>query len=608
MLYLLPEPGSLRMDEGSFTMSAETRIVLDRVDSSMMRTMAQQLQKEIEHACGVRLPVLCGQARPGDISLAYGPVKLPVRATAVGAYALEIAPEGVTVRGTDASAQLWGVQTLRQIVRQCGWTLPALTIEDAPVFEHRGFYHDVTRGRIPTLAWLRQLADEMCLYKLNQLQLYVEHTYLFRDLTELYSTAGTPLTAEEILELREYCASRGIELVPSLSSFGHLFELLRTKRFLPLCERTDAADMPSTMPNRMAHHTIDPTNPESLKLVTAMIDEYLPLFSSPYFNICADETFDLGKDRNQGKEERTLYMGFVKALCEHVASKGRIPMFWGDIVLKFPEALSELPPQTICLNWGYSADVREDSTRILAQAGAKQYVCPGVSSWNQWIPRIRTSYENIRRMAEYGVKYGAEGLLNTDWGDYGHISDPRFSLPGLIFGACAAWNGALPECDELMACISRLTYGDCSGKMVACMAALSEAQVYGWWSLVRRKDWAQGVLEGAGDVPPMQSQPEEKLAEADEAIRAAEEVLRSCCLSADVTARPVMARLLGAAEAIRLWNCAGHAVSCGRKDVALAKVLEGWLYRYEQSWREVSKESELWRIRDVTVWYACQLR
>ena len=57
---------------------------------------------------------------------------------------------------------------------------------------------------------------------MNQLQLYVEHTYLFRNISELWRDE-TPLTAEEILKLDAYCQERHIDLVPSLASFGHLY-------------------------------------------------------------------------------------------------------------------------------------------------------------------------------------------------------------------------------------------------------------------------------------------------------------------------------------------------------------------------------------------------
>ena len=38
------------------------------------------------------------------------------------------------------------------------------------------------------------------------------------------------------------------------------------------------------------------------------------------------------------------------------------------------------------------------------------------------------------------MKYGAVGYLVTDWGDYGHVNDPRMAVSGMIFGAQCAWN------------------------------------------------------------------------------------------------------------------------------------------------------------------------
>lgn len=601
MLHLLPKPRHLRFEDGAFMLTPDLCIVLSEGCGSLARTGAKQLQAETASACGLHVDIRAGSARAGDIRLTVE------AAEPAEGYHLRITAEEVCVAGHDEEGLLHGVQTLRQIIRQSGWTLPALTIDDAPDYPVRGFYHDQTRGRVGTMDWLKRLADEACFYKLNQLQLYVEHTYLYRDLTELWATAVDPLTAEDIMALDDYCAQRGVELVPSMSSFGHLLELLRTKTYAPLCE-TEASDrMPSTMYNRMAHLTIDPCNPASFELIASMLDEYMALFRTRRFNICADETFDLGKGRNQGKDERGLYMGFVKQLCAHVSARGRTPMFWGDIVLKFPDALAELPEGTICLNWGYSAGETEDAARTFAQAGATQYVCPGVCGWNQWIPLMNSSHENIRRMAEYGRKYGAAGLLNTDWGDFGHINDPRFSLPGMVAGACASW-GELPAPDDLWQALSVVVYGDRSGQALRHVAALSEQHVYRWWNIVCHKDWQQGCLKRPKGDSPLSHAEDARIQVADEAITLAEEGLRACCLHMDAAHRPMIANWLVAAEGIRLWNHVGHGITAGCKDASLAARLERWLHRYEVMWREVSRESELWRVRDVAKWYADELR
>ena len=606
-MYLLPVPRSLQMQEGFFKLNLDSKIVLDWELPTLGRTGAKQLKQEILASCGVSLDLLSGEGRKGDLFLTISECE-PAQG-----YTLEITEDAVVLKGNDAAGLLNAVQTLRQIIQQCGWDLPCLTIEDSPFYPNRGFYHDVTRGRTPTMSFLKQLADQACLYKINQLQLYVEHTYLFRDITEMWRV-GTPLTAEEIMELDDYCFERGIELVPSLSSFGHLCELLRTKSYCDLCELENADQTPSTMPARMLHHTLNPIDPRSIELAKKMIAEFMPLFRSRQFNLCADETFDLGKGRSKEAMEKQgesqLYIGFVKELAEFIVSKGRRPMFWGDIVVRFADAVKVLPEGTICLNWAYHPTVTEDSARILAQAGAIQYMCPGVCGWNQLMNLHRASYENITRMARFGKAWNAIGLLNTDWGDFGHINDPRFSLPGMIYGAHFGWSDVELSFEEINQAISNLAYTDRSGKVVCLLGSMSGCDVFSWNPIVKHKDYQQGVLDPILDTgkDPLESCDASKVSEANAKLDEIISELRKCCMTMDSSMRPMLECWQIAAEGVKVWNLVGASVQAGKKDAALAEKLERWYALYERMWRTVSQESELWRIRDVMGWYADQLR
>ena len=601
-MHLLPIPKRIQQSDGVFFLSPHTEIVIQDRNSALIRTASEQLQNEIKTAGGIEADILAGCAQEGDISLSCAQ-GLPAQG-----YRLTISPQQIILVGGTCAGVLHGVQTLRQIIRQYGCTLPAVTIEDSPDLPVRGFYHDVTRGRVPTLAYLKQLADEACLYKINQLQLYIEHTYLFRDLSEL-GMVGDTLTAQEIMALDDYCAERGIELVPSLSTFGHLLELLRTKTYAPLCEYENAEEYPSTMSNRMYHLTINPEDPRSYDLITGMIDEFMQLFRSRLFNICADETFDLGKGRNQILHEQIgekgLYMGFVKKICQHVVSRGRVPMFWGDIVIRFADALTELPPETICLNWSYSPTVEETWTRTLSERGAKQYVCPGVWGWNQVMNRMRCGWDNISRMASYGKKYGAIGLLNTDWGDYGHINDPRFSLPGMIYGAQHSWSSAEVTFEQVNEGISVLAYGDHSGKILSIIAGMENCDVYRWRDLAKNKEYIQGVFHEDEPVPLTIANHDlyQTVAEANAALDKIIIALKQSACSMGDNARHMIQCWLIAAEGIQLWNLVAEKTVNHHKDAALAAQLENWYHLYERMWREVSKESELWRIRDMVRWY-----
>lgn len=61
------------------------------------------------------------------------------------------------MRITGGEAGVWyGCQTLLQMAAQCGAVLPAVTIEDEPDIPNRGFYHDITRGRVPKLSFLKK--------------------------------------------------------------------------------------------------------------------------------------------------------------------------------------------------------------------------------------------------------------------------------------------------------------------------------------------------------------------------------------------------------------------------------------------------------------------
>ena len=63
-------------------------------------------------------------------------------------------------------------------------------IEDEPDFKYRGFYHDITRGKIPKVETIKRLIDNMAYYKLNSLQLYVEHTYEFKEFSDDIERTG----------------------------------------------------------------------------------------------------------------------------------------------------------------------------------------------------------------------------------------------------------------------------------------------------------------------------------------------------------------------------------------------------------------------------------
>ena len=384
----------------------------------------------------------------------------------------------ITIDAKGEKGAFYAVQTLRQIVKNGYYDVKE--INDSPDFEARGFYYDITRGRIPTLESLKRLVDTLAYHKINMLQLYVEHVFPFKEYDGIYQRTGC-ITAEETRELDAYCKENYIELVPSLSCFGHLYELLQTEKYKHLCELPDYEPQTIYWQQRMAHHTIDPSNPESFELIKSLIDQYMPLFTSDKFNICCDETFDLGKGRNQGKEVGELYVGFVKKILDYVRSKGKTPMMWGDVINAHSDLIDELG-ETIFLSWGYDANIKPDTVNKLRDANKVQYVCPGCSNWTSLIEMAHVSIPNIYKMTKYGYEAGAKGVLNTCWGDYGHISPIYACMYSIIYGAARSWN-ATCEYENYDAAMDLLYYGNEGASSIVKALAKSYRSCY-WYELV----------------------------------------------------------------------------------------------------------------------------
>lgn len=615
-MYLIPYPAKLEEREGAFLFTYETWLDVEPGCSGLVSRQAALFNEEVKKILGYSAMLRRGAGQPGDIVLRRDD------SMKKQSYVLDIAESGIVLTGEESG--LWhGLQTLRQILEQNGAVLPALHIEDAPDIENRGYYFDAARGRVPKLDWLKKLADRMAYYKMNQLQIYIEHSYLFRGMTELWRD-DTPLTAAEIMELDHYCAERGIELVPSLSSFGHLYKLLSTKEYAHLCELEDSDKQPFSLKGRMHHHTINATNPESLVLIKGMIREYMELFSSRQFNICADETFDLGRGKSREAVEKLgkdrVYINYVKELAQFLIDNGRRPMFWGDIILGFPEMVKELPPEMICLNWGYAWNQREEETKRMYEAGAVQYCCPGCCGWNQLVTLNWNSYNNVSRLCRYAVKYGAIGLLNTDWGDFLHVNHPDFSRVGMIYGAAFSWNAQIPSYEEINRQISRVEYHDSSEKLVEIVAKIQENVGFEWEAacsyrelVMGNEEFAQFFKDKIVEFMPKMEGVDEKNAR----LLEIQKELYGQIVHMDSDKKELVKPYIVAAEGIRLFNELGKVVTAadfGMKFDAmpdnwgLAKSLETWLYYYKEMYRKISQESELRRIQALVCWYGDYLR
>jgi hypothetical protein len=201
-----------------------------------------------------------------------------------------------------------------------------------------------------------------------------------------------------------------------------------------------------------------------------LYDELLPNFSSQFFNIGGDETWDLGKGHSkklcEAKGKRRVYFDFLKKIQRQVSARGKKMMFWGDIILKYPELIRELPKNVVALTWGYEANHPFDAEAAqFAKAKIPFYVCPGTSTWQTLVGKHDNAFANLRAAAKAGKKFGATGFLNTDWGDGGHPQPLAVSWPLFAAGAALAWNSRTLDKKNLISVLSRDVFEDATGKI-----------------------------------------------------------------------------------------------------------------------------------------------
>lgn len=534
-------------------------------------------------------------------------------------YSLIISKERICIEASEHSGVMYAFKTLEEIIDEYKTELPCVKIFDFPSFKNRGFYYDVTRGKVPKLQTLELLADKAAKYKLNQLQLYIEHTFAYKNMSEVWRGSDC-LTAEDILKFDKYCKDRNIELIPSFATFGHMYHILKSYSFSDLCEYNNCEDKPYSWFDRQIHYTIDPTNPQSIELVRKIINETAPLFSSNKYNICCDETYDLGKEKSKKYADEIgvgrLYLEFFNKICECVKENNKTPMCWCDIILNHKELIHEIPKDVTFMTWGYSGPANEERIKTIAESGHEFYVCPGVSGWNRLINDIELSNLNISTTAQFGKRYGADGILNTDWGDFGHINSLLTSIPGLIIGASYAWNTEnVPSYKD----ISKVEYSDCSEKTIELIAELSEAECFNWADFISFKEQSNGydndVLKPWVTKEFSDNISFDKLNNSYNKAIEIKEKFDEIKLSTNQEFPYSSFSML--AEGVALFNALFVVIKIREFDkkgepiitpYELASRLEYWMSDFEKDWRIFNRESELFRIRKNVFWACDYLR
>ncbi len=442
---IIPTPQQMTAKKSYFKITSTTKIVLGS-DSKEERFAAQQINDELATMSERTLKVV-GESSVrkltsnyifiGSPSPEFGKKFLKERkgtltpAMKDEGYFLDADQDGVVIIAESNKGKFYGVMTLVQLLRKekRSTIIPGIQIEDYPLEKVRGISDDISRGQVSTLENFKKIIRFIARYKLNTYSPYIEDMFAFQHYPSIGRTRGA-LTPQEVKELDAYAKKYYVDLIPIFETLGHWENILSMPEF------ADLAEFPGA-------HTLNVSDPRVYTMLKMMIGELANAFSSPYFNMAADESWDVGlganKERVAKSDLATVHAEHYKKLFEIIRSFGKKPMMYGDVILNNPGILDKIPKDVIIVDWHYGASFDYPSAKVFHDAGFPFIASPAVWNFTGPFPNFLNSFVNIQNFNRDGYENGSLGLLTSTWNDNGGEELRELNYYGYAWTAECAW-------------------------------------------------------------------------------------------------------------------------------------------------------------------------
>ena len=358
---ILPRPVSVELLKGEFTLPVDgIRYSITGAEDESLRSYISEAEPSWQAATPKKANLLISISPKYKTTVKAS----PTNPTAVDeAYTLKITPKKIEISAATRQGAFYALQSLRQMVRE-GSTLQAAVIDDAPRFRWRGIHFDVSR-HFRDVDFLRRQIDAMASLKLNRAHLHLTDgagwrmeidsfprltTYAawrpelkwsdWRDNGARYCDRSDPraaggfYTKQQMRDLVEYAARRGILVVPEIEMPGHSDEVLAA---YPELACTDSVTLAPVMSGDLC-----PGKEATYRFLEDVLNETMDVFPSEYIHIGGDEA-SKGAWKNcpdcqslmkrEGlKDVDELQSYLIKRMERFVNSKGRHIIGWDEIL------------------------------------------------------------------------------------------------------------------------------------------------------------------------------------------------------------------------------------------------------------------------------------
>lgn len=316
---------------GSYTFGAGTRVVLR---SPALAETGSVFAADLLSLTGLSIPVVeDGPGQVGDIVLALGNPELEAGALGDQGYRLEIAGQ-VTISGRTVDGVFYGTRTLLQLLKQ-SFVIHGGVARDWPDYPQRGLMVDVGRQYF-SVPWLENHIRDLAYLKYNFFHLHFSDNFGFRLENERHPEIVSQhyYTKVEIRALQELARKYHVTIVPEIDVPGHLDAALAAHPEWQLTG-TSGTRQPGDL---------DLASESVYAFVRDLLEEYIPLFSGPYWHLGADEYLLHGAGYEdfpqlaqaararygEHASAKDIYLGFVNWAHEIVKAHGKITRVWSD--------------------------------------------------------------------------------------------------------------------------------------------------------------------------------------------------------------------------------------------------------------------------------------
>jgi len=430
---IVPTPQIITTGEDFFKLPKNVRIFLEGKKEDLNFT-ASLIEKALSRSLDISSAIAKTDTGHADLILAVNDtVNFPSASDSVidQAYKVSINKNEIRIEARSAKGVFYGAMSLIQLLDKLeSPELKCVKIIDWPDMKIRGISDDISRGQVSTLKNFKKIIRNIARYKMNVYMPYLEDMIQFPQYQDIGKDRGA-LSPEEIKDLVAYAKKYFIEVMPIFQTLGHYENILSQKKFLKYAEFPGAA-------------SLNVSSDSTYIFLESMLKEVFKLFPSKYFHMGADESFDVGLGKSKYLVKKygiaKVHADHYKKIYDICKKYGKKVMMYGDIILRHPEILTMIPKDITIVDWHYRAYDEYSSAKTFNDAGFKYLVSPSVWNFATPFPTNVNALPNIKYIIKAGLENNAEGMINSNWGDFGSETFKELLYFGYAWSAQCSWN------------------------------------------------------------------------------------------------------------------------------------------------------------------------